>query len=120
VRPAPGALLALMRHSARPSEQTLIRLLRQVTLNPDRVRQQMGTRWEPFLAYWLELSRTPSVQQANRRLLRQLGFPQIPPQDLARIGAAGRAREPLTTVLPGRHAQQPTGAAMLHLGCLTL
>jgi pimeloyl-ACP methyl ester carboxylesterase len=96
VRPAPGALLALIRHSTRPSEQTLIRLFRQVTLNPDQVRQQMGARWEPFLTYALELSRTPSVQQANRRLLRELGFPQIPPEDLARISVP-------TTLIWGRH-----------------
>jgi pimeloyl-ACP methyl ester carboxylesterase len=96
VRPAPGALLALVRHSARPSQQSLIRLFRQVTLNPDRVRQQMGARWAPFLAYALDRSRTPSVQQANRRLLRELGLPQIPPQDLARISVP-------TTLIWGRH-----------------
>jgi hypothetical protein len=32
--------------------------------------------WEPFLAYALDRSRTPSVQRANRRLLRAaLGSP---------------------------------------------
>jgi pimeloyl-ACP methyl ester carboxylesterase len=45
----------------------------------------MGARWAPFRAYSLELSRTPGVQQANRRLLRELGLRQIPPEELARI-----------------------------------
>ena len=33
----------------------------------------------------LELARTPSVRTANTRLLRELGIPAIPPDDLARI-----------------------------------
>ena len=96
VRPAPGALLALIRHSARPSERTTLRLLRQVTVDPARVQRQLGARWEPFLGYMVDRSRTPSVQKANRRLLRELGFPQIPPQELARIGVP-------TTLIWGRH-----------------
>jgi pimeloyl-ACP methyl ester carboxylesterase len=85
VRPAPGVLFALLRHSIRPSQRTARRMLRQVTVDPERVRNQMGERWEPFLAYLVDRSRTPSVKKANRRLLRELGFPPIPPEDLARI-----------------------------------
>ncbi len=96
VRPAPGALLALIRHSARPSERSALRLFRHVTVDLERMRQRMGERWEPFLAYGLDRARTPSVQKANRRLLRELGFPAIPPEDLARISVP-------TTLIWGRH-----------------
>ena len=77
--------MALIRHGARPSEQSAIRFFRQVTVDLGGVRQRMGERWEPFLAYSLDRARTASVQLANRRLLREFGLPQIPPEQLARI-----------------------------------
>src|SRR6266545_445859 len=40
--------------------------------------------------------RTPSVRAANRRMLRELGIPRIPPEDLARIDVP-------TTLIWGRH-----------------
>lgn len=95
VRLPPGTLLALVRHSIRPSERTALGMLRRVSVDADRARRRMGARWTPFRAYSLELSRTPSVQQANRRLLRELGLRQIPPEELARIGVP-------TTLIWGR------------------
>jgi pimeloyl-ACP methyl ester carboxylesterase len=88
--------MALIRHGARPSEQSAIRFFRQVTVDLDGVRQRMGERWEPFLAYSLDRARTASVQLANRRLLREFGLPQIPPEQLARITVP-------TTLIWGRH-----------------
>jgi pimeloyl-ACP methyl ester carboxylesterase len=85
VRIPPRILLALVRHGVRPSERSAMRMLRQVSVDVDRVRRRMGERWAPFRAYSLGLSRTPSVQRANRQLLRELGLRQIPPEDLARI-----------------------------------
>jgi pimeloyl-ACP methyl ester carboxylesterase len=85
VRIPPRMLLALVRHGVRPSERTAMGMLRQVSVDTERVRRRMGERWAPFRAYSLELSRTPSVQRANRRLLRELGLRQIPPEELARI-----------------------------------
>jgi len=88
VRPALGALLAVILHSARPSERSALRLMRYVTVDPERLRQQMGERWDPFLAYMVDRSCTPSVQKANRRLMRELGLRRIPPEDLARISVS--------------------------------
>jgi pimeloyl-ACP methyl ester carboxylesterase len=85
VRIPPRMLLALVRHSIRPSERSAMGMLRQVSVDVDRARRRMGARWAPFRAYSLELSRTPGAQQANRRLLRELGLRQIPPEELARI-----------------------------------
>jgi pimeloyl-ACP methyl ester carboxylesterase len=96
VRPAPRVLFALIRHSIRPTQRTARRMLRQLAVDPERVRQQMGQRREAFEAYMLDRARTPSVQKANRRLLRELGFPQVPREDLARITVP-------TTLIWGRH-----------------
>ena len=95
VRLPPGMLLALVRHSIRPSERTALGMLRRVSVDVDRARRRMGDRWAPFRAYSLELSRAPSARQANRRLLRELGLRQIPPEELARIGVP-------TTLIWGR------------------
>jgi pimeloyl-ACP methyl ester carboxylesterase len=95
-RPAPGVVLAMIRFIARPSERTQQGFLRQVAVDPARVRALMGERWEASQAYSLERARTPSVRAANRRMLRELGTKTIPPEDLARIAIP-------TALVWGRH-----------------
>jgi len=95
-RPAPGVALALIRFIARPGERTQDGLLRQVTVDPSRVRALLGERWEASQAYNLDRARTPSVRAANRRLLRELGTKTIPPHELARIAVP-------TSLIWGRH-----------------
>jgi pimeloyl-ACP methyl ester carboxylesterase len=95
VRPAPRTLLALIRHSARPSERSTLRMLRHLVVDLERLRRQLDKRWAPFLAYMVDRALTPSVKQANRRLMRELGLQQIPPQDVGRISAQ-------TTLIWGR------------------
>jgi pimeloyl-ACP methyl ester carboxylesterase len=95
-RPAPGVVLALIRFIARPSERTHAGFLRQVAVDPARVRALMGDRWEASQAYNLDRARTPSVRAANRRMLRELGTKRIPPQELARITVP-------TSLIWGRH-----------------
>jgi pimeloyl-ACP methyl ester carboxylesterase len=95
-RPAPGVVLALIRFIARPSERTQAGFLRQVAVDPARVRELMGERWEASQAYTLDRARTPSVRAANRRLLRELGTTTIPPEELARITVP-------TSLIWGRH-----------------
>jgi pimeloyl-ACP methyl ester carboxylesterase len=95
-RPAPGVALALVRFIARPSERTQAGFLRQVAVDPARVRALMGERWEASQAYNLNRARTRSVRAANRRLLRELGTKPIPPQELAGITVP-------TSLIWGRH-----------------
>jgi pimeloyl-ACP methyl ester carboxylesterase len=95
-RPAPGVVLAMLRFIARPNERTQQGFLRQVAVDPARVRALMGERWEASQAYNLDRARTPSVRAANRRLLRELGTKTIPPQELARIAVP-------TSLIWGRH-----------------
>ena len=95
-RPAPGVALAMIRFIARPSERTQRGFMRQVAVDPARVRVLMGERWEPSRAYSLDRARTPSVRAANRRMLRELGTKTIPPHQLARIAVP-------TSLIWGRH-----------------
>ncbi len=95
-RPAPGVVLAMIRFIARPSQRTQQGFLRQVAVDPARVRALMGERWEASQAYTLDRARTPSVRAANRRMLRELGTKRIPPQELARIAVP-------TALIWGRH-----------------
>ena len=69
--------------------------MRQCSFDLDGLREQMGERWEPFVAYNLELARAPSAKAAGR-LMRELGLPRIPPAELARIAVP-------TTLIWGRH-----------------
>ena len=94
-RPAPGVLFALIRFLARPSERTQEGFLRQVAVDPGRVRAMMGERWEASQAYNLDRARTPSVRAANRRMLKELGTKAIPSGELARIAVP-------TTLIWGR------------------
>jgi pimeloyl-ACP methyl ester carboxylesterase len=105
VRLPPRMLLALVRHSVRPTERSALGMLRQVSVDVERARRRAGERWAPSRAYSLELARTPSVRRANRRLLRELGLRQIPPEELARIGVP-------TTLIWGRQDRvMPVAAA---------
>jgi pimeloyl-ACP methyl ester carboxylesterase len=75
----------LIRFIARPGERTQQGFLRQVAVDPARVRALSGERWEASQTYSLDRARTPSVRAANRRMLRELGTRAIPPEELARI-----------------------------------
>jgi pimeloyl-ACP methyl ester carboxylesterase len=92
-RPAPGVVLAMARFIARPSERTQRSMLRQVAVDPARIRALMGP---DAGAYGLELARTPGVRAANRRLLRELGTRPIPAEQLAGIAVP-------TALVWGRH-----------------
>jgi pimeloyl-ACP methyl ester carboxylesterase len=83
-RPSPRFALGLIGFQARPTQRTYNRFMRQCSFDLDGLREQMGERWEPFVAYNLELARGPGAKEAGR-LLRELGLPRIPPLELARI-----------------------------------
>jgi pimeloyl-ACP methyl ester carboxylesterase len=93
-RPAPRFALTLIGFQARPTLRTYDRFMRQCSFDLDGLREQMGERWEPFVAYNLELARGPGAKAAGR-MLRELGLPRIPPASLARIAVP-------TTLIWGR------------------
>jgi pimeloyl-ACP methyl ester carboxylesterase len=95
-RPAPSFAVALIRHVARPTERSHDRLWRRCTVDLAGVRDQMGERWEQFAAYNLDRARSPRAKAALRALMKEVGVPAIPPDDLARIAVP-------TTLIWGRH-----------------
>ena len=94
LRPAPRFALTLVAFQARPTTRTYHRFMRQCSFDLDGLREQMGERWEPFVAYNLELARGPGAKVVGR-MLRELGLPRIPPAELARIAVP-------TTLIWGR------------------
>jgi pimeloyl-ACP methyl ester carboxylesterase len=80
---------------ARPTERTYTRFMRRCSFDLAALREQMGERWEPFVAYNLDLARSPSAKTAGR-LMRLIGLPRIQPDDLARIPVP-------TSLIWGRH-----------------
>ena len=94
-RPAGEFAVALSAFLAQPTEQTHERLWRQCAFDLDGLRQRMGQRWEPFVAYNLDRIRTPHAQAALHALLQLFESP-IAPDDLARIAVP-------VTLIWGRH-----------------
>jgi pimeloyl-ACP methyl ester carboxylesterase len=94
-RPSPMFALTMILFRARPTEGTYKRFMRQCSFDLDGLREQLGDRWEPFVSYNLDLARGPSAKAVNR-LMREVGLPQIPLEDLARIAVP-------TTLIWGRH-----------------
>jgi pimeloyl-ACP methyl ester carboxylesterase len=95
-RPSPRFALTMMHFLARPTERTYTRFMHQCSYDLDGLRRDLGDRWSPFVAYNLDRIRTPSVKEAVRVLMRQVGLPAIPPDDLARITVP-------VTLIWGRH-----------------
>lgn len=100
-RPSPRFALAMIRMQVRPTERSYYRFMRQCSLDLDGLRDEMGARWDPFVAYTVELARGPGAKIV-RRMMRDFGIVQISPDDLARIDVP-------TTLIWGR------GDRALHL-----
>jgi pimeloyl-ACP methyl ester carboxylesterase len=95
-RPTPGMALTFAGVLLRPTERRLERGFRNYCfVDLDRVRGEMGDRWEAMAAYALDRFRTPAVRTAMRHLMGPLAS-AIPPHDLARITVP-------TTLIWGRH-----------------
>lgn len=94
--PAPRFGLALHRFLAQPTAGTYDRFMEFCTFDLDRVREQMGHRWEPYATYAVDLAGTPSAPAAMGALIGQFAATPIPHDELARIAVP-------TTLIWGRH-----------------
>jgi pimeloyl-ACP methyl ester carboxylesterase len=93
-RPALRFAAGLIRFQIRPSERNYDRFMRQCSYDLDRLKREMGPRWEPFQSYNLEMANSPASRMVGR-MLRTVGLRPIPPADLSRIRVA-------TTLIWGR------------------
>jgi pimeloyl-ACP methyl ester carboxylesterase len=94
-RPKPAFALTMIAFLARPTEASYTRFMRQCSNDLDRLRNEMGELWEPFVAYTLDRARAPTGKVASR-LLREVGLSPIPPDELARLMVP-------VTLIWGRH-----------------
>jgi pimeloyl-ACP methyl ester carboxylesterase len=94
-RPRPRFAATLIGLQVRPTERTYNRFMNHCSVDLQGLREDMGPRWEPYMAYSLELARSPGAK-AMRRLMREVGLPALPADRL------GRIRVP-TTLVWGRH-----------------
>lgn len=94
-RPSPGFALSMIGFLARPNERTYDRFMQQCSYDPDGLRKQMGESWAPFVAYNIDRACAPGAKVSGR-MMRTLGMPRIPAENLARIAVP-------TTLIWGRH-----------------
>jgi pimeloyl-ACP methyl ester carboxylesterase len=83
-RPKPAFALTMMAFLTRPTEASYNRFMRQCSYDLDRLRDEMGELWEPFVAYNIDRARAPTGKVAGR-LFREIGLPPIAPDELARL-----------------------------------
>lgn len=93
-RPKPAFALTLMAFLTRPTEGNYTRFMRQCSYDLDRLRDEMGELWQPFVAYNLDRARAPTAKAAGL-LFREIGLPKLSPDALARIAVP-------TTLIWGR------------------
>ena len=86
-RPPPSLLLALLRMIRNPDRAGVQRMQRQVFFNVERVRAQMGDRLTALEDYQIDRAKQPSVNAANRTLLRKVGTKPITDKELETIKA---------------------------------
>lgn len=84
-RPPPSMLFSLIRFIRNPNRKTHERFQRHVFRDTERVRATMGERLDALADYQIERAKHPTVNRANRTLLRNVGTKQIPDEELARI-----------------------------------
>ena len=94
-QPAPSFGQALSQFLEQPTAQTRDGLFQQCFVDLDRLREDLGERWDALAAYALDRAGTPGQQAALGVLMPQFGLPAIPPADLTRIAVP-------TTLIWGR------------------
>lgn len=83
-RPKAGFALGMVRFLARPNERSYARFMRQCAYDLDGLRERMDADWDAFATYNVELAKAPSAKVGGK-LMRRVGVPRIPPEDLERI-----------------------------------
>jgi pimeloyl-ACP methyl ester carboxylesterase len=84
-RPPPSLLFALIRLMRKPDRKAIPRLQKQIFRDADRVRAAAGERLEALEDYQIDRARQPTVNAANRTLLREVGTKPVPDAELRRI-----------------------------------
>ncbi|MDR8390505.1 alpha/beta hydrolase [Aliifodinibius sp. S!AR15-10] len=95
-RPAPSFAFRLFRFMIWPTEKNFDRFFPHCMYDVDDLRSNMGKYWEPFIAYNLECANDKESSNAMQFLMKTLGIPKIPEDDLEKIDVS-------TALIWGRH-----------------
>lgn len=95
-RPSPRFALELIRFMMWPTPKSYDRFLPQCIYDTGELQKKMGNKWDPFLAYNLEIAQNPDTKSALQVLMKKMGVPKIPDEDLAKIAIP-------THLIWGRH-----------------
>lgn len=95
-RPAPRFAFGLFRFMIWPTEKNFNRFFPHCIYDVDALQSQMGEKWGPFIAYNLECARDKEQSDAVQFLMKTLGVPKIPYEDLEKIDTP-------TALIWGRH-----------------
>lgn len=95
-RPAPSFAYRLIRFMVRPTKKNYQRFLPHCMFDMDSLKKQMGNTWELFLEYNLECARNPEQKNALKVLMKEVGVPVIPQEDLDGLNLP-------VTLIWGRH-----------------
>lgn len=86
-RPAPGFAFGLFRFMIWPNEKNFDRFFPHCIYDVNDLQSQMGEKWDPFVAYNLKCARDKERSDAVQFLMKTLGIPKIPSEDLEKITA---------------------------------
>jgi pimeloyl-ACP methyl ester carboxylesterase len=82
--PEPRFALAMHRYLAQPDRSHYERFMEFCMYDLDGVRSHLGSRWEPYATYAVELAQSASGQAALGRMIAEFGTP-LPAEQLDRI-----------------------------------
>jgi pimeloyl-ACP methyl ester carboxylesterase len=84
-QPTPEFGHAVAQYLATPTQETHRGLWKHCAFDLDRLRDRMGSQWEPFENYNLDRARAPGARNAVSVLMELFAFPAISSDLLARI-----------------------------------
>jgi pimeloyl-ACP methyl ester carboxylesterase len=84
-QPSPEFGEALGAFLAAPDETTFAGLWRYCAHDVDRLRRDLGERWDTFINYSLERVRSPEGSRALHAVMEHFGLPAMPASELQRI-----------------------------------
>jgi pimeloyl-ACP methyl ester carboxylesterase len=99
LRPRMMFALTLIGFLARPTDGSRDRFFRQCFIDMDRLREELGERWEPLMTLGLQGAASRYQKTALRSLMPEFGLRAVPMADLARISIP-------TALIWGRHDRQ--------------
>lgn len=84
-RPEPRFALTMAAFQMHATERSRDRMLNRCMVDFDGVQRDMGECWDRLADYALDRARAPGPKAAGRALMKHLGIPSIPDDDLDRI-----------------------------------